>query len=366
MSKIKVAIIGIGNCASSLIQGVEYYQTVDEDSGFVPGIINNKIGDYLIRDIEFVAAFDVNKNKVGKDISEAIFSQPNCASKLCDVPRKGVEVLRGPLLDGLEGHLKNIISVDSNHEPVNVTDVLIDSGAEILINYLPTGSKLATEFYIKQSLAAECGFINGIPEPVASTEKWRTQFASVGLPLAGDDIKSQLGATTLNRCLIDLFIRSGVRIKKSFQSNIGNNADFLNLSDENRGISKNICKINAIKNLIPYPANVTVEIKNDSSLNLDCNDAKQVFMHIEGEHFGSRSMSINIEMCVEDSPNGAGAMVDVIRAMKIAADRGDSGAINSICARHFKNPPKPCKEGDAILDWNDYLKIHETIGDVDS
>lgn len=366
MSRIKVAIVGIGNCASSLVQGVEYYHYVKGDSGFVPGIMNNKLGIYLIRDIEFVAAFDVNINKVGKDISEAIFSSPNCATKFCEVPWKGVEVMRGPLLDGLEGELKNIVPVDFIQEPVNVSEVLTKCGAEILINYLPTGSKKASEFYAEQALRAKCGFINGIPEPIASIEKWRKEYANAGLPLAGDDIKSQLGATPLHRCLIDLFVRGGVKINNSSQSNVGNNTDFINLSDQERVMNKNICKINAIKNLIPYPANITVEIKSDNSLNLDCKDAKRVSIHIDGELFGSRPLSLNVEMCAEDSPNGAGAMIDVIRAIKIAADRGDSGAINPICARHFKNPPDSCDDWTAIKNWENYLLIKEaSINEVD-
>ncbi len=355
MSKIKVAIVGIGNCASSLIQGIDYYKWVEEDSGFVPGIMNNKIGKYLIRDIEFVAAFDVNKNKVGKDISEAIFTSPNCASKFCHVPQKKVKVLKGPLLDGLDGVLKEIVPVDRNQESVSVSEEISKSEAEILINYLPTGSKKATEFYAEQALTAGCSFINGIPEPIASNEKWRDKFKNAGLALVGDDIKSQLGATPLHRGLIDLFLRGGCRITNTSQLNIGDNSDFQNLSDQDRVINKNLCKNTAIKNLIPYPAKITIEIKSDNSLNLDCRDAKRVYIHIDGEHFGSRPLSINVEMYAEDSPNGAGTMVDVIRALKIATDRGDSGAIDSISARHFKNPPSPCNDWTAIQNWDAFL-----------
>ncbi len=355
MSKIKVAIVGIGNCASSLIQGIEYYRMVDESSGFISGVINNRLGNYLIRDIEIVAAFDVSEYKVGKDISEAIFSLPNCAWKFCDVPWKDVEVLRGPLFDGLDGKLKEIVPVDLNQEPVDVSEVLIKNRAEILINYLPSGSKISTEFYAEQAIRASCSFINGIPEPIASTEKWRDRFANDGLALVGDDIKSQLGATALHRCLIDLFLKSGCRINNSYQLNFGNNSDFINLSDHSRAENKNVCKIAAIKNLIPYPANVIVNIKNDNSLDLNCKDAKRVSIHFDGEHFGSRPISINVELYAEDSPNGAGVMVDVIRAIKIASDRGDSGAINPICSRYFKNPPISCDDWTAIKNWDNYL-----------
>lgn len=355
MNKIKVAIAGVGNCASSLIQGVEYYNWVNEKSGFVPGLMNNVLGGYFIQDIEFVAAFDVDKNKVGKDLSDAIFSTPNCASKICDIPLSGIEVLRGPLLDGVEGNLKEIIAVDYQHVEVDVCKVLEDSGAEILINYLPTGSKIATEYYAEQSLAAQCGFINGIPESVASDINWRKKFEDATLPLVGDDIKSQLGASSLHRSLIDLFIRSGCKINKTSQINLGRNTDFLNLSDSKRAESKNLCKINAFKNLIPYEVEISVEIRNDNSLVLDCDDAKRVHIHIKGENFGSKPVSIDADLYVEDSPNGAGTMVDVIRSMKVALDRNDAGVIDPICASFFKRPPQFRDDSTAKKELEEYL-----------
>ena len=193
MPKIKVAIIGVGNCASSLIQGIEYYKNLDENSGFVAGIMNNRLNKYYIHDIEFVAAFDVDKNKIGKDLSEAIFVKPNCASKFCTVPYLNVPVLKGPLLDGIDGPLKETVTVSNMQLEENVANILKETGAEVVINYLPTGSKVATEYYAEQALISQCGFINGIPEPIASSKKWQEKFLRACLPLVGDDVKSQLG-----------------------------------------------------------------------------------------------------------------------------------------------------------------------------
>jgi len=364
MKKIKVAIAGIGNCASSLIQGIEYYREVDKKSGFVPGILNNVLGNYCIRDIEFVACFDVDKNKVGKDLSKAIFSTPNCASIFCEIPYSGIKVLRGPVLDGLNGYLKQIIPVDRHQPEVNVSDILIESSADILINYLPTGSKKATEYYAQQALNAQCGFINGIPEPIASSKIWRDKYYQADLPLVGDDIKSQLGATPLHRSLIDLFSRGGCKITNSRQENIGSNTDFYNLSNPERVKSKINCKVTALQNLIPYATNISVDIKyEDKSCNDNCSDAKKVRIHIDGENFGSRPIILDVELYVEDSPNGAGAMVDVIRTMKIALDRGDSGVIDPICGKYFKHPPVPCDDLTAIQELKKYLSDRrDTLG----
>jgi myo-inositol-1-phosphate synthase len=356
MSKIKVAIAGIGNCASSLIQGVEFYRWVDADSGFIPGLTNSVLGNYLIRDIEFVAAFDVDKNKVGLDLSHAIFAAPNCASKICDVPLSGVEVMRGHLLDGVEGKLKDVIKIDNLQQEVNVNEVLVQSGAELLINYLPTGSIKATEFYAEQAIKAKCGFINGIPESIASNIIWNDRFKRAKLPLVGDDIKSQLGASALHRSLIELFMRCGCKINSTSQLNFGNNSDFLNLSDPQRSTSKNISKIAAFKNIIPYPVDIEVHIKNDATQNFNCQDAKKVQIHIDGVNFGSKPLSIDATLCVEDSPNGAGTMVDVIRSMKVALNRNDSGIINPICSSYFKNPPVTCDDNSASLALANYLE----------
>lgn len=262
MNKIKVAIAGVGNCASSLVQGVEYYKDVDEKSEFIPGILHNIFGGYRIKDIEFVAAFDVDSNKVGKDLSEAIFTKPNCAMEFSEVRNFGVNVEKGPLLDGFGENLKEVISVDNHQKEVNVADVLKERSADILINYLPTGSKKASGFYAEQALIAGCGFINAIPEFIAPDAKWGRRFRDAGLPLAGDDIKSQVGGTIVHRILTDLFIKRGVKIEESYQLNIGGNTDFYNLSEESRARSKLASKTAAVESLIPYKTTVIMPLPN--------------------------------------------------------------------------------------------------------
>ncbi len=353
MSKIKVAIAGVGNCASSLVQGVEYYKDVDEKSGFVPGIAHNVIGNYKIRDIQFVAAFDVDKNKVGKDLSEAIFIKPNCTLKFSQVPHLGVEVERGPLLDGLGKNLKRVIPVDPRQKEVNVADVLKEKGADILINYLPTGSKKASEFYTEQALIAGCGFINAIPELIARDTGWGMRFKDAGLPLAGDDIKSQVGATIVHRTLIDLFIKRGVKIEESYQLNIGGNTDFYNLLEETRARSKLTCKHAALQSLIPYKAPVIVAPSNYVDF---LGDNKICYIRLKGRKFGGAPITIDLKMSVEDSPNSGGIMIDVIRIMKIALDRGISGPLTEVCAYYFKNPPMQCPDDEA------YRNVEKFIG----
>lgn len=350
MSKIKVAIAGVGNCASSLVQGVEFYKDVDEKSGFVPGIAHNIMGHYKISDIQFVAAFDVDRNKVGKDLSEAIFIKPNCTLTFSQVPHLGVEVERGPLLDGLGDNLKKVIPVDHHQKEVNVADVLKEKDADILINYLPTGSKKASEFYAEQALIAGCGFINGIPESIASDAKWGRRFKDAGLPLAGDDIKSQVGATIVHRALIDLFIKRGVKIEESYQVNVGGNIDFYNLLEDSRVESKLTCKKVALQSLLPYET--TIDVAPSTYVDL-LGDNKICYIRLKGRKFGMAPITIDLKMSVEDSPNSAGVMVDLIRAIKIAFDKGISGPLFDICAYYFKNPPVQYPDDEA------YRKVKE-------
>jgi myo-inositol-1-phosphate synthase len=354
MNKIKVAIAGIGDCASALVQGVEYYKNVDEKSDFIPGMLYNTFGSYRIKDIEFVAAFDVDKNKVGKDLSEAIFTKPNCAMKFCDVPNLGVRVERGPLLDGLGEKLRKVIPIDTHQKEMNVANVLRETNAEFLINFLPTGSKKASEFYAEQALIAGCGFINAIPEFIASDAKWGEKFKNAGLPLAGDDIKSQVGATIVHRTLIDLFIKRGVKIEESYQLNIGGNTDFYNLSEETRAESKLTCKYSAIQSLIPYKTSVIVAPPNYVNF---LGDNKICYIRLKGRKFGMTPITIDLKMSVEDSPNSAGVIIDVIRAMKIALDRGISGPLIDICAYYFKNPPVQYPDDEA------YRKVKKFVED---
>jgi len=361
MEKIRIAIAGIGNCASSLIQGIEYYKNVDENSGLVPGIIHNTLCGYRISDIKCVAAFDVDANKVGKDISKAIFTKPNCAKKFSDVPSKGIIVQRGPLFDGLGENLRTIIPVDNQRE-IDVATVLREEEARILINFLPTGSKKATEYYAKQAIKSRCGFINAIPEFIASTTKWRDKFSKARLPLVGDDIKSQLGATTLHRSLVDLFLKWGCKINETHQSNLGGNTDFLNLIEPSRAKTKIICKSEAIKKNIPYLVPVTIDIKSHKKEHEPTlGDTKRTIIHVEGMNFGSMPISIDVGLRVEDSPNSAGVMVDVIRAMKVSLDRGDSGVIDPICSQFFKRPAIPLNDNQAFKNFELYVDMKKAL-----
>ena len=357
MGKIKVGIVGIGNCASSLIQGLEYYRDVDKNSGFVPGIIHNTLKKYRIRDIQIVAAFDVNNFKVGIDLSDAINSHPNCAYKFCEVPFLNVEVIRGPLLDGLSEKLQEIIPVDKHAPVACVSEILKETQAEILINFLPTGSKIASEFYADQALKSGCGFINGIPECIASSKKWQRKFSRKGLPLVGDDVKSQLGGTSLHRDLVELFLKWGCKINNTYQLNFGGNTDFLNLIDPSRSETKIFCKNESIKQLIPYPTIIDVSVMTKKKMrSTSLEDPKHTKIHIDGENFGSRPLSIDVELHVEDSPNSAGVMIDIIRSMKVAIDKEDYGVINPICSQYFKNPPKPSDNRHAQDEFDAYIQ----------
>jgi len=297
-------------------------------------------------------AFDVDKNKVGKDLSEAIFTSPNCAMKFSEVPNLGVKVERGQLLDGLGENLKEVISVDSHQTEVNVATTLTERGADILINYLPTGSKKASEFYAEQALIAGCGFINGIPESIASDVKWGRRFKDAGLPLAGDDIKSQVGGTIMHRMLVDLFVKRGVKIEESYMLNIGGNTDFYNLLEEERTKSKLTCKYAAVQSLIPYKTPVIIAPSNYVDF---LGDNKICYIRLKGRKFGMAPITIDLKLNVEDSPNSAGVMVDVVRAMKIAVDKGISGPLTDICAYYFKNPPEQYPDDEAYRKVEKFL-----------
>ena len=337
MTKIKIALVGVGNNSSSLIQGIQFYKKNNSDIG----ILHPKIGKYKIKDIEVVAAFDVNSEKVGTDLSEAIFSNMNCLTKFCEVIKLDVEVKKGPVLDGLGNNLINIIPVDKKQQPVNISDTLIESDAEILINFLPTGSKKATEFYAKESLKADCGFINSIPELIASSPKWNEKFSQAQLPLVGDDIKSQIGGTIIHRALVNIFFKRGVKIEETCQFNSAGNSDYLNLSDEVRYNSKLVTKKDSIQSLIPYDTNIcmpTPEYIEHSQDNRICH------ITLKGKYFGETPISVDVKLNIEDSPNAAGAIVDVIRLMRLAIDRNMSGVLDDICPFYFKHPKLQCDD----------------------
>jgi myo-inositol-1-phosphate synthase len=330
---IRVAIAGIGNCASALVQGVQYYKKAGGD---VPGLMHTYFGKYHISDIEFVAAFDVDRRKIGKDLGEAIFEEPNCCMRFSEVPRLGVEVKPGPILDGVASHMRGSFNVYEGSFEVEVAEVLVDSGADMLVNFLPVGSHMATRFYAEESLKAGCAFVNCIPEFIASDPAWARRFEEKGLPIAGDDIKSQVGATIVHRALVDLLVSRGVKVERTYQLNIGGNTDFENMQYVERLKTKKESKTGAVESLIPYRAHVWA---GPSGYIDFLGDNKICYIRIEGRKFGDTPVEIDLRLSVQDSPNSAGILIDVIRATKMALDREIAGPLISISAYAFKHPP---------------------------
>ena len=349
--KIKVAIAGVGNCASSLVQGIEYYKNAREDQ-LVPGLMHVNFGGYHIRDIRFVAAFDLDANKVGRDLAEAIFAPPNCTIKFSDVPKFGVEVMKAPALDSLGKYLKPVIPVDSTQKPVDVARALEDAEADILISYLPVGSYEASRHYAKQAIEAGCGFVNCIPEFITSGKEWGERFEDAGLPCAGDDIKSQVGATILHRTLAKLFIDRGVRLEESYQLNIGGNTDFLNMLEEERLSSKRVSKTEAVSSQVPYEIPLRI---GPSDYVPFLKDNKVCYIHMQGRKFGNVPLSIDVKLSVEDSPNSAGVVIDAIRGVKLALDRDIAGPLTGISAYFFKHPPVQMSDEDARQAVEDFI-----------
>jgi myo-inositol-1-phosphate synthase len=354
LPEIRVAIVGVGNSASALIQGVEYYKTANENS-IVPGLMHVSFGGYHIRDVKFVAAFDVNKNKIGKDLSEAIFTKPNCTVKFADVPRLGVMVSPGPILDGVAKHMRKTFNAydESEAQKADVVKVLKDARAEILINYLPVGSWNATRFYAKAALDAGCAFINCMPEFIASDPAWSKKFDEKGLPVAGDDVKSQVGATILHRNLVRLCVDRGVIVDETYQLNLGGDTDFLNMTVEERLKTKRISKTEAVKSLVPYDLPTRI---GPSDYVHFLGNKKICYIWLKGRKFGDRPLSITVKLEVEDSPNSAGVVIDVVRAVKLALDRRISGPLISVSSYAFKHPPVQVPDPTAKEWVEDYIK----------
>jgi myo-inositol-1-phosphate synthase len=351
---IKVAIAGIGNCASALVQGVEYYRNAKEDTK-VPGLMHVNFGGYHVRDVKFVAAFEVNSNKIGKDLAEAIWVEPNCCAKYTDVPRLGVRVLAGPSLDGVAPHTKApFFAYDETRvEASNVADTLRETEADMLVNFLPVGSHEATRRYVQACLDAHCALVNCIPEFIASDREWAARFKEKGLPLAGDDIKSQLGATILHRSLVQLCVDRGIEIEETYQLNLGGNTDFLNMTVEDRLKSKRISKTEAVTSLVPYEVPTRI---GPSDYVPFLGDKKICYLYIRGRKFGDQPVTVRAKLEVEDSPNSAGVSIDVIRAVKLALDRGVAGPLTSISAYAFKHPPIQVPDSQARQWVEEYIQ----------
>ncbi len=348
MDKIRIAIIGAGNCASSLVQGIEYYKNAKE-TDFIPGVMHINLGGYHIRDVEFSAAFDIDKNKVGKDLSEAIFTWPNNTTKFSAVPHLNVKVQRGMTHDGLGKYLSQIIQ-KAPGATADIVSILRETKTDVVVSYLPVGSEEATKWYVEQVLEAGCAFINCIPVFIASEKYWQKRFESRGLPIIGDDIKSQVGATILHRTLVNLYLDRGMPIERTYQLNTGGNTDFLNMLERERLYSKKISKTNAVTSQIRArgldidPDNVHV---GPSDYVPWQKDNKLCFLRIESRHFGDIPTYLDCRLSVEDSPNSAGVVIDAIRCAKLALNNGISGALFGPSSYFMKTPPKQYTDTEA-------------------
>lgn len=349
MARIRVAIAGVGNCASAIVQGVHFYKV--SESPDVIGLTAYSLGGYEPDDIEFVAAFDVNATKVGRDLSDAVFSAPNNTVKMAELPKLGVQVFMGPVLDGLGKYLDDVVSV-SEAPVADVQSVLRESNAEILVNYLPVGSANATAFYAQEAIEAGVSFINAMPVFIASNPSWQSRFEARGLPVAGDDVMSQIGATVLHKTLIKLCVDRGVRVDETYQLNIGGDTDFLNMLEESRLIDKRESKTSAVRAMAPYeiptrigPSDYVPFLEND----------KICYIWLKGRYFGGVPVTIDLKLHVIDAYDSAGVMVDAIRGTKIALDRHIAGALTSVSAFCFKHPPIQMSYNDAKHDFEEFV-----------
>lgn len=348
----------MGNSASALIQGVHYYTDAKADST-VPGLMHVNFGGYHVRDIEFVAAFEVNEKKIGKDLADAIFTEPNCCTKFAKVPPLHVKVSPAPVMDGAALHMKKVFHVYNEEEikPVDVAETLKKSKAEILVNYLPVGSKDATRFYAQAALDAECAFINCMPEFIASDGAWTKKFEEKGLPIAGDDVKSQVGATILHRSLARLCVDRGVLVDETYQLNLGGDTDFQNMTVEERLKTKRISKTEAVTSLVPYDLPTRI---GPSDYVPFLGNKKICYLWLKGRKFGDRPLTITVKLEVEDSPNSAGVVIDVIRAVKLALDRKIAGQLLSISSYAFKHPPIQISDSAAKQSVEEFIQGKRT------
>ena len=340
--KVRVAIIGVGNCASSLVQGVHFYKDAKENDT-IPGLMHVSLGGYHVRDIEFTAAIDVVDTKVGKDLSEAIFAYPNNTYKFTGVPHLGVPVARGMTHDGLGKYLSEILK-KAPGPTADIIGILKETKTDVVVNYLPVGSEMATKWYVEQALEAGCAFVNAIPVFIASSEYWGKRFRERNLPIIGDDIKSQVGATILHRVLTSLFVDRGVRLDRTYQLNFGGNTDFLNMLERERLESKKISKTGAVTSMLPYvlpPENVHV---GPSDYVPWLTDRKWCYVRMEGTTFGEVPLNLEAKLEVWDSPNSAGVIIDAVRCAKLALERGLSGPIIGPSSYFMKTPPKQFKD----------------------
>jgi myo-inositol-1-phosphate synthase len=348
--KVRIGIVGVGNCASSLVQGLSYYKEARSNEP-VPGLMNASVGGYHVSDIEVSAAFDVNAAKVGKDVAEALWAAPNNTHRFAEVTPMGVVVRRGRTLDGVGQYLRDDIEI-SDEEEANVTSVLSQSGTDILVSYLPVGSQKATEWYAERALEAGCGYVNCIPVFIASNPKWRAKFERAGLPLVGDDIKSQVGATIVHRVLANLFRERGVRLDRTYQLNVGGNSDFKNMLERERLKSKKISKTQAVTSQFDVPIDPDNVHVGPSDHVPWLTDRKLAYIRLEGTAFGGVPLSAELKLEVWDSPNSAGVVIDAVRCAKLAMDRGLGGALIGPSSYFMKSPPLQFTDDEArVRTW---------------
>ncbi len=351
--KVRVGIVGVGNCASSLVQGLTYYRDADGNEP-VPGLMHVNLAGYHVSDIEIAAAFDVSTAKVGKDVAEAIYAAPNNTQRFADVEPIGVIVKRGETLDGIGKYLQDEIA-EADVPVVDVAEELRRSGVDVVVSYLPVGSELATQYYAEQALKAGCGFVNCVPAFIASKPEWEERFAAAGLPIVGDDIKSQVGATIVHRMLANLFRERGVKLDRTYQLNVGGNTDFLNMLERERLQSKKISKTQAVTSQIdvPLPAGDVHVGPSDHVPWLT--DRKLAFIRLEGTTFGGVPLSAELKLEVWDSPNSAGVVIDAVRCAKLALDRGIGGALVGPSSYFMKSPPRQFTDDEARRRLEDFI-----------
>jgi myo-inositol-1-phosphate synthase len=344
-SKVRVGIVGVGNCASSFVQGLSYYAEADGNEP-LPGLMNVDIGSYHVRDVEISAAFDVNARKVGRDVAEAIWAAPNNTFKFSDVKPTGVPVARGRTLDGLGRYLREDIA-ESDEPEADVAEMLHDSRTDVLVSYLPVGSQKASEWYAERALEAGCAYVNCIPVFLASNPAWRSRFERAGLPLIGDDIKSQVGATIVHRVLANLFRERGVRVDRTYQLNFGGNSDFKNMLERERLASKKISKTQSVTSQFDVPL-APGDIHVGPSDHVPwLTDRKWAYIRIEGTTFGGVPLNAELKLEVWDSPNSAGVVIDAVRCARLAMDRGIGGALVAPSSYFMKSPPQQFTDGEA-------------------
>jgi myo-inositol-1-phosphate synthase len=354
--RVRVALVGVGNCANSLLQGVEYYKDAPDDE-FVPGLMHVNLGGYHVSDIEFTAAFDVTTDKVGKDLADAIWAHPNDTIKFADVPQTGIKVSRGMTHDGLGKYISQVVT-KAEGETADVVGILRDTKTDVVVNYLPVGSEAATKWYTEQVLEAGCAMVNCMPVFIAREAYWQRRFEEKGLPIIGDDIKSQVGATITHRVLTSLFRERGVRLDKTMQLNVGGNSDFLNMLERERLESKKISKTNAVTSMLDYDLGDKNVHVGPSDYVPWLTDRKWAYIRMEGSSFGDVPLNIELKLEVWDSPNSAGIVIDAVRLAKLALNNNVAGALEGPSSYLMKSPPKQVPDDEAYEATESFIRAN--------